>query len=243
MRRIALNLVRYGASYRASSSDEWECIGGLEPAPWNATVRAPPPPATRRVLFSEAQVDAALDLLQTNELNALKRGDFSAFGKQVSWVKLADGVVERLATDLLELKGVQDVKERADLLRRRLEARRATKGARTPSRTQAAILVLHAASVGVHDLETLSGGSLVRDVDGALGRLSVIMRSWRDVASLAPHTTPRTEDVVRMVKSAIDTVLQSNVSEGTKAHARRVWAQWCPAPRSAQGTRVQWDSD
>ena len=145
--------------------------------------------------------------LQTKELNALKRGDFNAFGKQVSWVKLADGVVERLATDLLELKGVQDVKERADLLRRRLEARRATKGARTPSRTQAAILVLHAASVGVHDLETLSGGSLVRDVDGALGRLSVIMRSWRDVASLAPHTTPRTEDVVRMVKSAIDTVL------------------------------------
>ena len=187
-------------------------------------------------------MDAALDLMRTNGLNALKREDFSAFGRRLSWVKLADGVVERLATDLLELEDVRGVKERADLLRRRLEARREVQGIRTPSRTQTAILDLHAASVVVDDLHTLSGGDLVRDVDGALGRLSVIMRRWRAVSSLAPHARARTDDIARMVRAAIDTVMRSKVPEGTKAHARRVWAQWCPS-RPLQGTPVQWDSD
>ena len=111
---------------------------------------------------------------------------------------------------------------------------------------------------------------MVRDVDGALGRLSVIMRRWRAVQSLAPHATPRTDDLVRMVKSAVDIVLASNVTESTKAQARRLWSQWCPAARPAarsapafppsrptswptprpallldsrQGTKVEFDSD
>ena len=272
MRRVAFNLVRHSAPYRASSapyrassSDEWECIGGLQPLEGSSTSQEAPHP-----LFTDAQVDSALHLMQTNPLHALERADFEVFGKRLSWVKLADGCIHRLSTDLLHLERVQDVKERADLLRSRLEARRAVGNRRTPTKTQTAIGDLYAASIAVYDLQTLSGGNLVRDVDGALGRLSVIMRRWRAVQSLAPHATPRTDDLVRMVKSAVDIVLASNVTESTKAQARRLWSQWCPAARPAarsapafppsrptswptprpallldsrQGTKVEFDSD
>ena len=45
-----------------------------------------------------------------------RRGDFRAFGKRLTWVKLADRCIARLATDLLELRDVKSVREDADLL-------------------------------------------------------------------------------------------------------------------------------
>ena len=238
LRRVAANILRHGAPYRASSSDEWECIGGLPPPEDSRPSSHGHPP-----LFTDAQLDSALDLMQTNALDALQRADFEAFGRRLSWVKLADGCVHRLSSDLLQLQHVRDVRERADLLRRRLETRKAAGQRRTPTKTQTAINDLYAASVAVNDLQTLSGGSLVRDVDGALGRLTVMMRRWRAVEALAPHVRARTDDLVRMIRSAIETVIGSNVSDGTKAYAKRVWGQWCPASRSAQGTSVNFDSD
>ena len=244
MRRLVRELTHFAAPYR-SSGDEWECIGGHEPsAPSVEPLAACPavPPAGREA-FSDEQLASALELMQTNDMKELRaRGDFRAFGKRLTWVKLADGCIARLATDLLELRGVRSVREDADLLRRRLETRRAA-GVRTPMCTQSAISTLHGVAVSVRELEILSGGGRVADLDGALGRLTVVLPGWRALMQLAPRARARTDEVSRMAKSAIDAVKHSRASEGTKAFAQRLQAQWCAVPRPERGERVEWDSD
>ena len=245
-RELAQSAAPSAVKYRGSD-DEWDCIGGHEPStPGTATLAAcqAAPPADREA-FNDEQVASALELMQTNDLTELKRrGDFRAFGKRLTWVKLADGCIARLATDLLELRDVKSVREDADLLRRRLETRRAS-GVRTPACTQSAISTVHAVAVTVRELEILSGGGEVPDLDGALGRLTVVMPRWRALLQLAPRARARTDELARMVAAVIDKVKHSRASEGTKAFAQRLHAQWCAVPRPAaeRGEKVQWDSD
>lgn len=249
MRRIALELVSHSASYRGSG--ERKPLAMLETpvsalhAP-SATSRVSRPvsrPVASNAVFSDVQLYAALELMNVHSLKELDRQDFSQLGRKHSWTELAQGCLLRISTDLLRLEGVQEAKECADLLRRRLEARREER-ARTTREVQNAITTVYAASVVLLEAETLSGGELVRDVDGAVGRLTVVMRRWRSLSDLAPETAPRTEDLAHMVKAAIETVIHHpRVAEATKAVARRALSQWAPPPSPPAGERVQWDSD
>ena len=73
----------------------------------------------------------------------------------------------------------------------------------------------------------------------------MVMPSWRALSQLAPRARARTDELLRRVETAIAGVQHSRASEGTKAFAKRLHAQWCAVPRPAaeRGERVQWDSD
>ena len=97
MRRVVLELIRHKKSYRSSTDeDSVEQIGGLEPVPRVERRRG--------AVYDNEQVESALELLSINSLAELGRADFRVFGKKQSWKQLAEGVVQRLASDLLLLE-------------------------------------------------------------------------------------------------------------------------------------------
>ena len=136
MKRLVTELVRLGdnkGSYRRSDSDSIEQIGGLAPT------QIPKRVSTK--VYSDEQLETALDLMIYNSLAELGKQDFSVFGKKQSCVQLATGCVQRLASDLLLLTDIRETIERCDLLHNRFETRRAAK-IRTPNKTQSNIQTL-----------------------------------------------------------------------------------------------------
>ena len=83
-----MNLVREIVKYRSSDS-EWESIGGHEP-----------PKVVRNRLYTDEQVERALELLSINSLPDLARQDFRTFGKKQSWVQLARPRPPRLVLNI-----------------------------------------------------------------------------------------------------------------------------------------------
>ena len=195
--------------------------------------------------FTDGEMAAALELMSRQTSQELEGADFTPFGRKLSWQhQLAQGCVVRLAADLLQLRGVAQAAEWADLLHHRLEARRAA-SVRTTNETQQAIDTLHALGVCLRELERLRDGAHVADVIGALGRASVVKRRWEAAAALAPSVRPRTSELVRLLREAVGSVLRGQASAGTKAAAQRLQAQWAPRPAAPQerGERIAWDSD
>ena len=89
----------------------------------------------------------------------------------------------------------------------------------------------------------LSEGALVRDVAGAVGRMTVLMPRWRALAQLAPEARPRTNELIQRLRAAVQAVAEHpRVAEATRGVARRHLAAWSAPPRP-KGERVQWDSD
>ena len=192
--------------------------------------------------FSVAQVDTALDLMTINGLSELERADFTVFGRKLSWAHLAQGCLRRLAADTLQMsRDLRAVSERADLLHNRLNARRSQK-IRTPQNIQDGIDSLYAVTQTIRELLRLRDGVMVADVQKTLGRATGLRRRFLELSPLNPDIRPRTNDLEALIKSAFEAVLRANVSEGTKALARRNMAQWtkCSEPR---GERITWDSD
>ena len=81
--------------------------------------------------------------------------------------------------------------ERADLLFHRLETRRDAR-VRTPFEIQQGIETVFRASGALREVEMLSRGTLIRDVEGAVGRMGSLMGWWRSL-SLLSATSPCTE--------------------------------------------------
>lgn len=248
MRRIVLDLLRHTAHdkvYRASSdSDSVEQIGGYDPP--TRAVSTHQPQAKRAVTkpYTDEQLEVALDLMTYNSLAELGRQHFSVFGRKQSWVQLANGCIQRLATDLLLLTGIRETAERCDLLYNRLETRREAK-VRTPNETQNSIQTLNLLRVCLRDLYSLSTGRKVVDVERAVGRAQMVMNTWRSVASLVPTVNPNTDALIDMLKSAMENVIQddSALDSSVKAVARRVLLQFSGGVVKAPGEQVSWDSD
>lgn len=241
MRRLVMELLREKQPYRSSTDeDSVEQVGGLPPAIMPREERRQ---RAARV-YDDEQVESALDLLSINSLPALGRADFQVLGKKQSWKQLAEGVVQRLASDLLQLKGLGEARERGDLLFHRLETRRNAR-VRTPFEIQQGIETVFRASKALREVDVLSRGALVRDVDGAVGRMSGLMGSWRGLCSLS-SASPSTERMIGMVKEALGNVIRSGeVSGNVKTTARRVLLQWSASgePVRQAGEQVDFDSD
>ena len=241
-KRIIRELI---SRYRSSDSDSIEQIGGLEgpvpPSPMNA------PPKKAAHLYDDEQLEDALELLSINSLPELSRQDFSSFGKKQSWIQLATGCTQRLATDLLRLNSIGEVAERVDLLHNRLEARKAAR-IRTPNEAQKDIANLYATSRALRDLHRLGTGGAV-DVEFVIGRAQSIMGSWRAVTAIAPNVDARTYEMGAIVRSALHRVLTGASSDRVKDMARRALLQWGEAAPSAstamvrRGEKIDWDSD
>ena len=204
-----LELMRGQVKY-SSSSDDVEQVGGL--APYNYT------PIQKQK--KDAQIEKALDLLSINALSDLGRADYIVFNKKQSWQQLAQGVIQRAASDMLQLRDLGETQERCHLLHRRLETRRNAR-IRAPMETQNAIENIYRASTSLHEVELLSSGSPVKDIDGAVWRVGSLMGRWRGMCSLVT-TTPHTETMIGMVKRALHNVIaDAVVRESVKIVARR----------------------
>ena len=180
--------------------------------------------------------------MQINGLTELERADFSAFeGKKLSWAHLAKGCVARISSQLLHLSSLREASENADLLHHRLESRRA-QSVRTNETANSILAVYHAAR-SLNELNQMANGTLPHDIDGSISRCTVVRRRFLALTPYAPDIRPRTVDLERLVKSALETVLKSTLSEGTKAMARRALNQWTVCEDSQRGERVCWDSD
>ena len=177
--RLTKRLMRYRSSDESSATEEHDpeprvvCPPGCKPVKKRKRRDREPMGA-----FTDAEMAAALELMSRQTSQALEGADFTPFGRKLSWQQLAQGCVVRLAADLLQLRGVSQAAEWADLLHHRLEARRAA-SVRTTNETQQAIYMLHALGVCLRELERLRDGAHVADVIGALGRASVVKRRWR----------------------------------------------------------------
>ena len=163
--------------------------------------------------------------------------------KKQSWVQLANGCVQKLATDLLLLTDIRETIERCDLLYNRLETRREAK-VRTPNETQNSIHTLNLLRVCLRDLYNLSTGRKVGDLERAVGKVQMAMNTWRSVSSLVPTLSPRTDALIEMVKSGMENVMQDGrAGDSVKGVARRVLVQFSGSVVKVPGEQVSWDSD
>ena len=237
MKRLVTELVRLGDNkgiYRSSDSDSIEQIGGLTPT------QIPKRASTK--LYSDEQLETALDLMMYNSLAELGKQDFSVFGKKQSWVQLATGCVQRLAADLLLLTDIRTTIKRCDLLHNRFETRRAAK-IRTPNQTQSNIQTLNLLRTYLRDIHHLSTGRDVLDIERAIGRAQTVMNTWRSASSLVPTVNPRTDALLEMVKLAMANVLNGSARDNVKSAARRVLVQFSSGGAKLAGEQVIWDSD
>ena len=111
--------------------------------------------------------------------------------------------------------------------------------------TQNAIENIYRASTSLHEVELLSSGSPVKDIDGAIWRVGSLMGRWRGMCSLVT-TTPHTETMIGMVKRALHNVIAyAVVRESVKIVARRALTQWSVSsePARPEGQQVNFDSD
>ena len=128
----------------------------------------------------------------------------------------------------------------------RLEARTADK-VRTTQSTREAIVVVWKAAQSLVELERVAGGRGVRDLDGLVGRASVMRQRWKAVGKYVPMVIPRTGDMVRMLKAGLHAVRGlGEASGGTKAGAERVLRGLQEGQAEAStmgGQRVEWDGE
>ena len=221
-------LVRLGDNkriYRSSDSESVDQIGGLAPTQipkWGIPK-----------LYSDEQLETALDLMMYNSLSELGKQDFSVFRKKQSWVQLATGCVQRLAADLLLLTDIEETLERCDLLHNRLGTRRAAK-IRTPNETQNNIHTLNLLRICLRGMHNLSTGRDALDTERAIGRAQTVMNTWRRVSSLVPVVTPNTDALIEMVKVAMkNVILDSSARDHIKSAARRVLLQFSGGAKPA----------
>ena len=150
--------------------------------------------------------------------------------------------VPRISSQLLQLSSLREASENADLLHHRLESRR-TQSVRTTNETANSILAVYHAARSLNELNQMANGTLPHDIDGSISRCTVVRRRFLALTPYASYIRPITVDLERLVKSALETVLKSSLSEGTKAMARRALNQWTVCEDSQRGERVSWDSD
>ena len=134
--------------------------------------------------------------------------------------------------------------ERVDLLHHRLQTRKAEK-IRTTQATQDAIDLLYSVTHVIRDLLKLREGVMTSDVQRATGSTARLRSRFLKLSPLNPDVRPRTNELMALVKSAIEAVLRANVSEGTKAFARKSLQNWtmqrtCSQPR---GEQITWSDD
>ena len=246
----ATALARRLTNYRSGNSSDTD-ESRTDSTEFEQEVQQCPPgckPAKRKrstpQTFTVSQVDAALDLMTINGLSELERADFSAIGRKMSWAHLAEAVLRRLAGDALQMKDIRAVSERADLLHNRLETRRAEK-IRTTQSTQDGIDLLYSVTQVIRELLKLREGVMTSDVQRAIGRATGLRSRFLQLSALTPDIRPRTNELEALVKSAFEAVARANVSEGTKALARKSLQQWsqCLARSEPRGERITWDSD
>ena len=173
------------------------------------------------------RVDEGLDLLRTNDYDALQQRRSKYIGGRLTWAKVADVVVAGLGKALLfgdadrAVSYVDDVRSLAD----RLVERDAHPSARVTTQLRARIGML----VATANCITAAGG--LRDgkpsSDATLGKLVALRTRWfglkRELASHADH-----EWVVELVQGAAGRVLASDAGMGAKAVATRAAAAWLP---------------
>ena len=144
----------------------------------------------------------------------------------------------------MRVESLCDTHDDAVLLHARLEARRAL-GVRTPRDTQQAIGLVHKASETLCELQSLRDGDGLRDLDGAIGRASVMRQRWKLLAALAPGVAAQTSRMESLLRSGLEAVAtRRDALEGSKALARRALlgvAGRGPEGGAAQGERVAWD--
>ena len=128
----------------------------------------------------------------------------------MSWQELAQSCILFLATHLLQLQSIQETKERADLLLHRLHARR-SQGVRTTLPTQSAVELIHHVSSMMTEIAKMKSGELVSDIDASLARASVLKTRFLSLRQLAPGVKPRIEELTRVVKDAIESLLRRQV--------------------------------
>ena len=125
----------------------------------------------------------------------------------------------------------------------RLETRREAK-VRTPNETQNSIHTLNLLRVCLRDLYNLSIGRKVGDLERAVGKVQMVMNTWKSVSSLVPAGSPRTDALIEMVKLGMENVVQDgSASDSVKAVARRVVVQFSVSGVKVPGEQVSWDID
>ena len=189
--------------------------------------------------FTGVQVHSALDLLSNQTASELAKADFSAFKRKYSWQELAQGVIESLSQSLLELEDVPETAERARLLWHRLEARRDA-GVRTTVETQDAIELMRRASACISSLSALRNGVGVRDLQASIRCASGLLSLWNRVSALAPHVSPRTAALHRLMRAALEAVERRlDACDADKELALASLASLGPRP-STPSTQVAW---
>ena len=173
------------------------------------------------------RVDEGLDLLRTNDYDALQQRRSKYIGGRLTWAKVADVVVAGLGKALLfgdadrAVSYVDDVRSLAD----RLVERDAHPSARVTTQLRARIGMLVATANCIAAAVELRDGK--PSSDAALGKLVALRTRWfglkRELASHADH-----EWVVELVQGAAGRVLASDAGMGAKAVATRAAAAWLP---------------
>ena len=173
------------------------------------------------------RVDEGLDLLRTNDYDALLQRRSKFIGGRLTWAKVATGVVAALGKAMLfgdadrAVSYADDVRALAD----RLAERDAHPSARVTAQLRAHIRLLIAtvdcltAAVGLRDGKPSS--------DAALGKLVALRTRWFGLKrELASHADD--EWVAELVQAAAGRVLASDAGPGAKAVATRAAAAWLP---------------
>jgi hypothetical protein len=93
-------------------------------------------------------------------------------------------------------------------------------------------------------LYNLSTGRKVGDLERAVGKVQMVMNTWRSVSSLVPTVSPGTDALIEMMKSGMKNVMQDGrAGDSVKGVARRVLVQFSGSVVKVPGEQVSWDSD
>ena len=222
-------------------------IGRLQA--WESPPRsgaAPPGAATYRSSsrFNSAQVDAALELLSTNDHQALRRTRVGGFSKaQRTWASLAQGVAAALGRALVVGGELDATLEGCELLAHRLEARDAIPSARVTASLRGEIDLVSKAARAISLLRRLADGSAPSERDAML--ITTLRALWRRLRAACDGGSDWPVD---LVQRASGKVLASPASGLVKSLFARAVAQWSPPPPAEpdadeHGERISFDSD
>ena len=198
-------------------------------------------------------MDAALELLSTNDHQELQRtrvGDFSK--TQRTWAVLAQGVAAALGRALLAGDELDGTLERSALLAHRLEVRDGIPSARVTAALRGEIELVVKTARAVSLLRRMADGdSVPSDRDAML--VTTLRALWR---RLGDAYAGGTDWPVDLVQRASGQVLASSAASLIKSMFARAVAQWSPPPPveltepsakrarpDERGERISFDSD
>ena len=211
---------------------------------WPAEVQAFNLPYRSALDFDK--VEAALELLEINDLKELQRAKSKYFhGKQLTWAKIAEATVSLLAQPLLNggIANVMEAHQRVVLLDGLLESRDASGIGRVTFALRQSITTLVRASHALAATIKIKDGKLPDD--DMMGRLVALKQRWYQLKN--EHGGGSAAWVVDLVQRTTAEVLKSDsVGAGKTALATRAAAQWIPedkASKASDGEVVQWDDD